>query len=148
MYTEDQIKNFYQNYRESLDRQKQTSLQGLDQQRKNAHATIMSAANKAGMMYSNFPTRSKIQYDMNTYTPAQNKIFTTYQTGLDNLRNSTVKYSNSIKDIQDAISHLNSLSGKTTTGGDDSDTLSDLANIIQTIMNGKTKSDTEGEESE
>ena len=109
MYTEDQIKDFYKNYRDSLDRQYQSATQALDQQRKNSFASIMSGANKAGMMYSNFPTRSKIQYDAGTYTPAQNKIFTTYQTGLDSLRNNAVKHYNSIKDIQDAIAHLNSL---------------------------------------
>jgi hypothetical protein len=95
----------------------------------------MSGANKAGMMYSNFPTRSKIQYDMGTYTPAQNKIFTTYQTGLDSLRNNIVKYQNSIKDIQDAIAHLNTLS---TTGGgsNSSDTLNLLQQLLSQYSNG------------
>lgn len=107
MWTEDQLKPFYQNYRESLSRQYQSALQNLDQQRKNAQASIMSGANKAGMMYSNFPERSKIQYDMTTYTPAQVKLHNTYQTGLDTLRSNILKYQNSIKDIQDAIATLN-----------------------------------------
>ena len=55
MYTTDEVKDFYQNYRDSLERQYQTANQSLDQQRKNAQATIMSGANKAGMLYSNFP---------------------------------------------------------------------------------------------
>ena len=129
MYNEDQIKDFYQNYRESLSRQKESSLQNLNQQRNNAYSQIMSGANKAGMMYSNFPTRNKIQYDMGTYTPAQNKIFTTYQTGLDSLRNNIAKYQNSIKDIQDAIAHLNTLS--TTGGGSNSE---DALNLLQQIL--------------
>ena len=129
MYSEDQIKDFYHNYRESLSRQKESALQNLNQQRNNAYSQIMSGANKAGMMYSNFPTRSKIQYDMSTYTPAQNKIFTTYQTGLDSLRNNVVKYQNSIKDIQDAIAHLNTLS--TTGGGSDG---SDALNLLQQLL--------------
>lgn len=110
MYTEDQIKSFYQNYRDSLDRQYQSAMQALDQQRKNAQTTIMSGANKAGMMYSNFPARSKIQYDQNTYQPAVVKLNTSYRTGLDTLRNNILKYQNSIAEIQDSIAHLNSMS--------------------------------------
>lgn len=109
MYTEDQIKSFYQNYRDSLDRQYQSAMQALDQQRKNAQTTIMSGANKAGMMYSNFPARSKIQYDQGTYQPAMIKLNTSYRTGLDTLRNNILKYQNSIAEIQDSITHLNSM---------------------------------------
>lgn len=107
MLPEDEIKKFYQNYRNSLDRQYSSALQNIEQQRRNAQTTIMSGANKAGMMYSNFPERSKIQYDMNTYTPTQVKLNTTYRTGLDALRNNILKQENSIKDIQDAIATLN-----------------------------------------
>ena len=106
----DTIKNFYQNYRDSLDRQYQSALQSLDQQRKNAQTSIMSGANKVGMMYSNFPMRSKIQYDQNTYQPSLIKLQNTYTTGLDTLRNNILKYQNSIADIQDSIAHLNSMS--------------------------------------
>lgn len=109
MYTTDEIKSFYQNYRDSLDRQYQSGLQNLEQQRANAQASIMGAANKGGMLYSNFPERSKIQYDQNTYQPAMVKLNTTYRTGLDTLRNNILKYQNSIAEIQDSISHLNSM---------------------------------------
>ncbi len=107
MLPEDQVKDFYQKYRESLGRQYESALQTLDQQRRNAQTSIMSGANKAGMMYSNFPERSKIQYDMGTYTPNQVKLQSTYQTGLDTLRKNILNYQNSIKDIQDAIKTLN-----------------------------------------
>lgn len=110
MYDTETIKDFYQNYRDSLSRQYQTGLQSLDQQRKNAQASIMSGANKAGMLYSNFPERSKIQYDQQTYQPAQIKLQNSYMTGLDQLRANILKYQNSIADIQDAINHINSLS--------------------------------------
>lgn len=109
MFTTDQIKDFYQNYRDSLDRQYQSGLQNLEQQRKNAQTSIMGGANKAGMMYSNFPARSKIQYDQSTYQPAQIKLQNAYQTGLDTLRNNILKYQNSIAEIQDSIAHLNSM---------------------------------------
>ena len=110
MYTEDQVKDFYQNYRDSLDRQYQTAIQSLDQQRKNAQTSIMSGANKAGMLYSNFPARAKIQYDQQTYQPAQIKLQSSYQTGLNQLQNNILKYQNSIREIQDSIAHLNSMS--------------------------------------
>ena len=109
MYTTDEIKDFYQNYKDSLDRQYQARLQQLAQQRKNAQTSIMSGANKTGMMYSNFPARAKVQYDQQTYQPAQVKLGTTYQTGLDTLRNNILKYHNSIAEIQDSIAHLNSM---------------------------------------
>lgn len=110
MYAPEEIKNFYQNYRDSLGRQYQTALQSLDQQRKNAQASIMGGANKAGMLYSNFPTREKIKYDQESYQPAQVKLYNTYQTGLDSLRNNMLKYQNSIAEIRDSIAHLNSMS--------------------------------------
>lgn len=110
MYDTNQIKDFYQNYRDSLDRQYQTAVQSLDQQRKNAQASIMGGANKAGMLYSNFPVRSKIQYDQTSYQPALTKLQGSYQTGLDQLRQNILKYQNSIAEIQDSIAHLNSMS--------------------------------------
>lgn len=109
MYDENQWQDFYKNYRESLSRQYETAQQNLEQQRKNAQAAIMSGANKAGMLYSNFPERSKIEYDAGTYEPAKIKLYNTYQTGLNTLRNNMLKYQNSIKDIQDSIAHLNSM---------------------------------------
>jgi len=109
MYSENEWQDFYKNYRESLSRQQDTGLQSLDQQRRNAFQTIMSGANKAGMLYSNFPQRSKIQYDQNTYQPAQAKLYNTYQTGLNSLQQNILKYQNSIREIQDSIAHLNSM---------------------------------------
>lgn len=109
MFTPEEIKKFYQNYRDSLDRQYQSGLQSLEQQRKNAQASIMGGANKAGMLYSNFPVRSKIQYDQQTYQPAVVKLNSGYTTGLDQLRNNILKYQNSIAEIQDSIAHLNSM---------------------------------------
>lgn len=109
MYTEGELQDFYKNYRDSLDRQYQAAVQSLDQQRKNAQASIMSGANKAGMLYSNFPVRSKIQYDQSTYQPALIKLQGSYSTGLDTLRQNILKYRNSIADIQESIAHLNSM---------------------------------------
>lgn len=109
MYDANQIKDFYQNYRDSLDRQNQSAIQSLDQQRRNAQTAIMGSANKMGMMYSNFPARDKIRYDQETYQPTMIKLQNTYQTGLNQLQNNILKYQNSIAEIQDSIAHLNSL---------------------------------------
>lgn len=109
MYTDEEIQDFYKQYRESLSSQYENAKNLLDQQRRNAQQSIMSSANKVGMLYSNFPQRSKTQYDMGTYQPEQIKIRNTYQTGLDSLRNNILKYKNSIADIQDAIANLNSM---------------------------------------
>lgn len=109
MLDNNQIQDFYQKYRESMSSQYENAKNLLEQQRKNAQQSIMSSSNKVGMLYSNFPQRSKIQYDANTYRPALTKLYNTYQTGLDTLRNNIVNYQNSISDIQDAIAHLNSM---------------------------------------
>lgn len=109
MYTEDQLKSFYQNYRDSLDRQYQSALQNMEQQRRNSFTSIMSGANKTGMLYSNFPARDKIRYDQETYQPAVIKANTSYRTGLDTLRDNILKYQNNIADIQSSIENLNSM---------------------------------------
>lgn len=107
---DNQINDFYKNYRDALSRQYEIDKQALSQQRKNAQTSIMGGLNKAGMLYSNFGTREKLNYDMGTYQPAQVKLYTSYQTGLDQLRNNILKYQNSIREIQDSIAHLNSMS--------------------------------------
>ncbi len=109
MYSESEWQDFYKNYRDSLSRQHENDMNLLNQQRRNAQRSIMSSANKIGMLYSNFPERNKIMYDVGTYQPAQIKLHNSYQTGLDTLRSNILKYQNSIKDIQDSIAHLNSM---------------------------------------
>lgn len=96
------LQSFIDNYRDALSRQRDTGFQNLDNARRNAFQNIMSGANSAGMMYSNFPERSKIAYDTNTYMPARNKIQSTYQTGLDSIRNNVVNAINTIADLKDA----------------------------------------------
>ena len=110
MYSDEQIQDFYKNYRESLSSQYENSKNLLEQQRSNAQKSIMGGLNKGGMLYSNFGQREQLKYDQSTYQPAQTKAFTSYQTGLNQLQNNILKYQNSIADIQDAIAHLNSMS--------------------------------------
>lgn len=103
------VDEFYKNYRESLSALNEANKRSLEQQRRNAQASIMGAANKAGMMYSNFPTRDKLRYDVGTYQPALVKNQQSYSTGLDTLRSNAIKTANTIANLQDQIAHLNSL---------------------------------------
>lgn len=103
------IADFYKNYREQLSRLKEATMRSLENQRNLAQQQMMAGANKAGMMYSNFPERSKIQYDTDTYIPAVQKTQTSYQTGLDALRNNMLKYQNQIAEINKSIADLNAL---------------------------------------
>lgn len=103
----EEVDPFINAYRESLDKQKDLAMQNLQNQRRNDFKTIMSNANSAGMMYSNFPQRSKIQYDTQTFLPSQIKTQSTYQTGLQKLRENIISTSNQLKSINDAIAELN-----------------------------------------
>lgn len=111
------INDFVKNYRDSLDRSYAANVSQLEQQRRNDEASIMAQANARGMMYSNFPERSKMQYEAQTYLPNRQKLFTTYQTGLDKLRSNAVNVYNNIKSIEDAISDLNSAGNGGGNGG-------------------------------
>lgn len=104
-----EVDPFITAYRDSLERNRDLAVQNLDNTRKLQFQNIMSGANKAGMMYSNFPQRSKIQYDTQTYNPARVKIQQTYQTGLDKLRSNIINLSNQMKSINEAIADLNAV---------------------------------------
>lgn len=103
----DTIDPFINAYRDSLERQRDLAKQNLENSRRNQFQSIMAGANKLGMMYSNFPEKTKIQYDTSTYTPAVAKVQSTYQTGLDKLRSNTVNLANQLKTINEAIADLN-----------------------------------------
>lgn len=115
----DEINGFVNAYRESLDRQKDLTLQNAENERRLQFQNLMGAANKTGVMYSNFPERSKYQYDTNVYQPSVAKINQTYQTGLQKLRQNTVDLSNQLASINEAIADLNETNNgaqKTTIG--------------------------------
>lgn len=109
---------FIKAYRESLQAQRDSSIKQLNQARKNYHSSIMGGANRRGMLYSNFPQRDKLIYDTSVYDPAFTKVNTTYQTGLDTLRNNAISLWNKIKSYQEAIDDLNSSNTGTTTDTD------------------------------
>lgn len=112
----DKVDPFITQYRDALERERDLGMQNLDNTRRNDFAGIMGAANTAGMMYSNFPQRTKIQYDTTNYMPSQSKIQNTYQTGLDKLRTNVVSLSNQLKNINEAISDLNKTGGSGSNG--------------------------------
>lgn len=103
----DTIDPFINAYRDSLQRQRDLAVQNLDTTRRNNMTTIMSNANTAGTMYSNFPTRDKIKYDTGTYQPNLVKVQQSYQTGLDTLRNNTLNLANQLASVNEAIADLN-----------------------------------------
>lgn len=103
----DKVDPFISQYRDALERQRDISNQYNDNQRRNDFASIMSGANNAGMLYSNFPERSKIQYNTQTYMPNQVKVRETYRTGLDKLRTNTLNLHNELASINEAIADLN-----------------------------------------
>lgn len=100
------VNQFIKNYRDALEKQYNASLNALRQQRVNDYSTIMSGANKAGMMYSNFPQRTKIQYDTQSYYPTLANTYQSYQTSLDKLRKNAVDLYNQNKTIAEAIADL------------------------------------------
>lgn len=97
---------FLKQYRDALRSQYDANVSSLRQEKRNADAAIMSGANRAGLMYSNFPQRAKIQNEAN-YLKNMSNLHTTYQTGLDKLRGNAVDTYNKIKDLEDAIADLN-----------------------------------------
>ena len=106
---DEETQSFIDRYADALGVQRDLDLQGLDNARRNAYTNIMSNANSAGMMYSNFPERSKIQYDTNVYEPAKNKINSAYVTGLDTLRNNITDSLNTVAHYRDEIAALNKI---------------------------------------
>lgn len=98
---------FILSYRDSLERQRDLAQQNLLNTRRNDFANMMGAANAAGMMYSNFPQRQKIQYDTSNYQPQMVKIQQSYQTGIDKLRENTINLANQLQSVNEAIAELN-----------------------------------------
>lgn len=113
------MQSFIDEYRDALGVQRDLSLQNLENTRRNAYTNTMASANTAGMMYSNFPERAKIQYDTNVYQPEKIKIQNTYQTGLDKLRNNIVDTMNSIADLKDATAAIKKATSNSTQSAKD-----------------------------
>lgn len=98
---------YFQNLADAYRNQYATQRNLLDEQRRQQQAGIMSQANQAGMLYSNFPQRTQIQYDTNTYMPALAKLSSTYFTGLGDLRTKGTQLANNILTTQEAINDIN-----------------------------------------
>jgi len=105
-YQNNDVNQFIRSYRNALKAQRDAANKQLQQQRRNYYTSLMGAANRRGMLYSNLPARDKIRYDTETYTPALIKTQNSYQTGLDNLRNNAVALWNQIKSYNEALSDL------------------------------------------
>lgn len=97
------VDSFIRAYRDSLKAQRDSNNKLLQQQRRNAQRSIMSGANRMGMMYSNWPQRDKIRYDTETYMPAYVKNQQSYQTGLNTLRENAINLWNTIRSYKENI---------------------------------------------
>lgn len=100
------VNDFVKAYRDSLGSQYNANVAQLQQEKRNQDAQIMSQANRAGMLYSNFPERTKIQTEP-TYLENLSKAHNTYQSGLDKLRSNAVSVYNNIRSLEEAIADLN-----------------------------------------
>lgn len=103
------VNDFINEYRDAMKQSYDFNVSAINQQKRNDFASIMSQANKRGMMYSNFPERQKIQYEADTYLPNLKTAYTSYQTGLDKLRSSALSAYNNAKETEAQIAHLKQL---------------------------------------
>lgn len=117
------VNQFVREYRDALKQNYDAQVDLVNQQNRNDRASIMAEANKRGMMYSNFPERAKMQYQVNTYLPSLRSAYTTYQTGLDKLRSNALGSYNAIKTLQDQINDLNAKYRQTDDDEDDPDNI-------------------------
>lgn len=124
---------FVQNLRTALTDSYNAGMANLDNQRQLDQNAIMNKANKAGVMFSNIPQRMKIQYDTQTYMPAQVKLRNSYQTGLDSLRQNGINAANQVAYYQQMIDHYNNLptSGTTTSNVGSA---SEIANAVEEAL--------------
>lgn len=123
---------FIKNLRESLKQSYLTGMANLNNQRYLDHSALMNQANKAGVMFSNFPQRAKIQYDTNTYMPNQVKLRQGYQTGLDTIRENAINAANQVRYYQQMIDHYNTLP----TNSSSSTSVNEISNAVaQSLKN-------------
>lgn len=123
---------FIRNLRASLQQSYDAGLRNLENQRQRGMTSIMSNANRAGMLYSNFPQRDKIRYDTETYMPAQVSLRNTYQTGLDTLRQNGLNAANQVRYYQQMIDHYNTL--PTSSSSSNQNSLNEIAKAVQDAL--------------
>lgn len=121
---------FIQNLRTALTESYDAGMANLNNQRQLDQSAIMNKANKAGVMFSNIPQRMKIQYDTNTYMPAQVKLRNSYQTGLDTLRQNGINAANQVAYYQQMIDHYNNMP----TSGSSGTSSTSSVNLIQEAL--------------
>ncbi len=128
--------DFIRQYRDALKSQYDSNVAALNQNKRNNDTAIMSGANRAGLMYSNFPQRAKIQNEA-SYLSKMSDLNTTYQTGLDKLRGNAVDTFNKIKDLEDQIKDLNDSAASAKNGGNSE--ISDLAKTLNDLLGNQDK---------
>ena len=103
------INAFIENYRNALGDQYTADTNALKNQRNLDYTTIMSNANRRGMLHSSFPAIDKLKYDVSSYEPSLIKLNQSYQTGLDKLYSNVGSYYNNIKNLRESIADLNEM---------------------------------------
>lgn len=108
---------FIQNYRKSLQESYDAGLKALENQRQLDQSAIMNQANKAGVLYSNIPQRMRTQYDTQTYMPALTGLQSSYQSGLDTLRNQGLNAANQVAYYKQMIDHYATMPTSSSSSG-------------------------------
>lgn len=98
---QDTLNQFMSNYTSALNQQYEAEQARLNQERANAQTSIMSNANVGGTLYSNLTGRDKVKYDTNTYLPGLQTAYTTYQTGLNDMRAKASELANTLKGYEE-----------------------------------------------
>ena len=130
------INPIIKSYRDAAKQMYDNNVSNINQARQNSQTSIMSKANQAGVLHSNFPQRLKMQYDAQTYLPSLAKANDTYQTGLQKIRMSAVDAYNNIKGIQDQIKYLNE-KGRNSGSGDPDTVLDSRSKMFYGSPDGK-----------
>lgn len=99
--TQSILDQFMSNYTAALQNQYEAEQARLNQERANAQTSIMSNANVGGTLYSNLTGRDKVKYDTNTYLPGMQQAYTTYQTGLNDMRAKAAQLANTLKGYEE-----------------------------------------------
>lgn len=98
---QDVLNQFMANYTSALNQQYAAEQERLAQERANAQTSIMSNANVGGTLYSNLTGRDKVKYDTSTYLPGLQTAYTTYQTGLNDMRTKAAQLANTLKGYEE-----------------------------------------------
>lgn len=133
---------FIQNYRKSLQESYDAGVKALENQRQLDHSAIVNQANKAGVLFSNIPQRMRTQYDTQTYMPNYTGLQSSYQSGLDTLRNNGINAANQVAYYKQMIDHYATMPTSSSSSGSSAEAIS--AALSELLGNQNNLSNTNG----